>query len=145
MSVNSVFPEQAVLTCWKEIALYLGKGIRTVQRWEQEFGLPVRRPKGVAHKSAVTAKKEDLDAWLDSNWSARRENGGKPNVADMNELVRTARQLRSTHLVLVQQTSVALETLVETCNELEQTRRKARAMGGEGALEVVLPPPAPLP
>jgi hypothetical protein len=23
------------MTCWKEIARYLGKGVRTVQRWEQ--------------------------------------------------------------------------------------------------------------
>jgi hypothetical protein len=31
------------LTNWKEIAQYLDKGIRTVQRWEQQMGLPVRR------------------------------------------------------------------------------------------------------
>jgi hypothetical protein len=34
------------LTTWKEVAAYLGKGVRTVQRWEAELGLPVRRPKG---------------------------------------------------------------------------------------------------
>ena len=31
------------LNGWKEIAGFLGKGVRTVQRWERELGLPVHR------------------------------------------------------------------------------------------------------
>ena len=31
------------LNGWKEIAAFLGKGVRTVQRWEREQGLPVHR------------------------------------------------------------------------------------------------------
>jgi hypothetical protein len=52
-----------VLNSWKEIAAYMGRGVRTVQRWEQELGLPVRRPRG-KDRSAVIALKSDLDAWL---------------------------------------------------------------------------------
>jgi phage terminase Nu1 subunit (DNA packaging protein) len=52
-----------VLNSWKEIAAYLGRGVRTVQRWEQELGLPVRRPRG-KDRSAVIALKSDLDRWL---------------------------------------------------------------------------------
>jgi hypothetical protein len=52
-----------VLNSWKEVALYLGRGVRTVQRWEQELGLPVRRPRGRA-RSAVLALKAELDTWL---------------------------------------------------------------------------------
>ena len=52
----------SVLTSWKEIGQYLGKGVRTAQRWELEFGLPVRRPKGRSHH-AVLAIPEELDAW----------------------------------------------------------------------------------
>lgn len=52
-----------VLTCWKEIAVYLGKGVRTVQRWEAMFGLPVRRAGAGTHR-AVLAIPEELDAWL---------------------------------------------------------------------------------
>ena len=66
-------PEVMALTCWKDIASYLGKGVRTVQRWEQEFGLPVRRPNGVSHKSPVAADPRDLDVWLKSRWSVRTE------------------------------------------------------------------------
>jgi len=35
-----------ILSGWKEIANYLGKGVRTVQRYERYMGLPVRRPAG---------------------------------------------------------------------------------------------------
>ena len=42
--------ESAVLSSWKDIARYMGKGVRTVQRWERHLGLPVRRPNGVRIK-----------------------------------------------------------------------------------------------
>jgi predicted DNA-binding transcriptional regulator AlpA len=57
--------DQRVLSSWKEIAEYLGKGRRTAQRWENELGLPVRRTReGV--KSAVLAVPEEIDAWVQS-------------------------------------------------------------------------------
>jgi hypothetical protein len=52
-----------VLNSWKEIAAYLGRGVRTVQRWEHDLALPVRRPRG-KDRSAVIALKSDLDKWL---------------------------------------------------------------------------------
>jgi hypothetical protein len=51
------------LSGWKEIANYLGKGVRTVQRYERELGLPVRRPAGKATGSVVATKAE-LDGWV---------------------------------------------------------------------------------
>jgi hypothetical protein len=51
------------LSGWKEIANYLGKGVRTVQRYERALGLPVRRPAGNATGSVVATKPE-LDAWV---------------------------------------------------------------------------------
>jgi hypothetical protein len=52
------------LTSWKEIARYLNKGVRTVQRWERELGLPVRRPTRRS-KGVVFALAEEIDQWLD--------------------------------------------------------------------------------
>jgi hypothetical protein len=52
-----------VLSGWKDIANYLGKGVRTVQRYEQELALPVRRPAGRSAGSVVATKAE-LDAWI---------------------------------------------------------------------------------
>lgn len=54
---------QSVLTSWKEIAQYMGKGVRTVQRWEACFGLPVRRLNANAHH-AVLAVPEEIDKWV---------------------------------------------------------------------------------
>lgn len=58
-----MLPNTEVLNSWKEVAGYLGRGVRTVQRWEQELGLPVRRPRGKS-RSAVIAFKPELDQWL---------------------------------------------------------------------------------
>lgn len=54
-----------ILNSWKEIAFYLGRGVRTVQRWERELHLPVRRPWNKT-RSAVVAFRSDLDEWLAS-------------------------------------------------------------------------------
>ena len=56
-----------ILSGWKEIASYLGKGVRTVQRYEIEIGLPIRRPAGKSTGSVVATTVE-IDAWV----SARR-------------------------------------------------------------------------
>lgn len=51
-----------VLGSWKEIAQFLGKGVRTVQRWERELNLPVHRP-SVSLKGVVIAFPEELERW----------------------------------------------------------------------------------
>src|SRR5215471_18609751 len=53
----------AIISGWKSIANYLGKGVRTVQRYERELRLPVRRPAGKSTGSVVATKAE-LDAWV---------------------------------------------------------------------------------
>lgn len=51
------------LSGWKEIANFLGMGVRTIQRYERELGLPVRRPAGKVRGSVVAVKAE-LDGWV---------------------------------------------------------------------------------
>jgi TolB-like protein/Tfp pilus assembly protein PilF len=48
------------LDSWKEIAAYLKREIRTVQRWEKSLGLPIRR---LADQQGVFAYKSELDIW----------------------------------------------------------------------------------
>jgi hypothetical protein len=55
--------DEHVLGSWKEIAAYLGKGVRTVQRYERELGLPVRRPND--QRQIVFAYPSELRSWLD--------------------------------------------------------------------------------
>jgi len=50
------------LWSWKEIAAYLQKDIRTVQRWERLRGLPVHRLPG-GHRRAIYSLKSELDKW----------------------------------------------------------------------------------
>jgi hypothetical protein len=59
--------EAKVLGSWKEIAAYLGKGVRTVQRWEHELDLPVSRPQK-AHKGHVLTSTDKLDQWVAAKW-----------------------------------------------------------------------------
>src|ERR1700741_617633 len=125
-------PNAPVLTCWKDIANYFGKGVRTVQRWERRLGLPVRRPDGVDHKTAVIAYPGDLDDWLHSRWSGRSiedrhaghqsANDGKiisNEISDglrvSRELQRELRELRKEHRDLIDQLSLGLTELRESC------------------------------
>jgi hypothetical protein len=50
---------------WKEIATFLGRDVRTVQRWERYEGLPIRRLLHVK-RGTVFAWKSELQAWLDA-------------------------------------------------------------------------------
>jgi Tol biopolymer transport system component len=65
------------LDSWKEIAAYLGRGIRTVQRWEREEGLPVHR---LAHekRGSIYARREELAAW----WESRRLALAAPSIPE---------------------------------------------------------------
>jgi Tol biopolymer transport system component len=55
-------PRKERLESWKEIAAYLGRGVTTVQRWEQQEGLPVHRLPH-AKKGSIFAIKSELDEW----------------------------------------------------------------------------------
>lgn len=51
-----------VLDGWKAIAAHFGKSVRTVQRWKQEFDLPVRKFGG-RDEERVWALRTELDEW----------------------------------------------------------------------------------
>jgi len=57
------------LDSWKAIADFLGRSLRTVQRWHDLNGLPVHHFGG--QKGSVFAYEEEIDAWL-----ARLADGG---------------------------------------------------------------------
>jgi TolB-like protein len=59
---------------WKQIAVYLQRGVRTVRRWEREEGLPVHRH---VHRvlGSVYAYRPEIDAW-------QRGHGGRDHARD---------------------------------------------------------------
>jgi len=67
------------LQSWKEIAAYLNRDVRTVQRWERQFGLPVYRNPD-QKRSAVHALRHELDVWLAETHVARENNGASPHA-----------------------------------------------------------------
>jgi len=64
------------LDSWKEIAAYLKRGVRTVQRWERSSGLPVHRL-DLDRQGSVFAYKPELDIW----WDSRRQSTGEEIAA----------------------------------------------------------------
>jgi predicted DNA-binding transcriptional regulator AlpA/ribosomal protein L28 len=63
MSLDSEFNVKSgrKLDGWKEIASYVGKSAKTVQRWEKEDGFPIERVPG---KKSVFAFDYKIDQWL---------------------------------------------------------------------------------
>jgi hypothetical protein len=119
--------ESNVLSSWKDIAKYMGKGVRTVQRWERHLGLPVRRPNGASHKSAVLLDRSELDAWMATRFSARaatrslaaiQSGPSCPARNSLKEGIRTARELRDANHRLTGQIAESIRQLTERCDVL---------------------------
>jgi hypothetical protein len=100
----------ALLSSWKDIAKYTGKGVRTVQRWERE-GLPVRRPVGFSSKTTI----------LLYTAVSTRERSGVPS-STLRDAIRTAHELTSIHRSLSDQINRSVRLLTESC-QLLPTRR----------------------
>jgi Tol biopolymer transport system component len=67
---------------WKEIARYLRKDLRTVQRWEKLYGLPVHRsPSG-----AVYAITSELDRWKAGGATAQSGSDGHVAQQTISEI-----------------------------------------------------------
>jgi hypothetical protein len=106
--------ERRILNSWKEIANYLGRGVRTVQRWEAQLGLPVHRPAGKDH-SAVLAFSSELDQWLDSRpvrFGTSVTGEGAPD--------RQSAQVQ----VLLTRAEAVLQRLEAILNRADETQRK---------------------
>lgn len=119
-AVPSLNCRAPILNSWKEIATYLGRGVRTVQRYERELQLPVRRVGGKAHRSVV-ALSQDLDTWLQHATlqkrdelllrAANRVSVTAESVADFHELRLRCAQLRAEH-------TNALATLTQSLSNI---------------------------
>src|SRR4029078_5853642 len=54
--------ERRILSTWKDIASYLGRSVRTVQRWEVSYNLPIHRPNN--DTQSVFACSDEIDDWM---------------------------------------------------------------------------------
>lgn len=101
---------RATLNSWKQVAQYFGLGVRTVQRYEQEFELPIRRLSR-GRRNSVRAYPHELDSWLLRKTRHRkpgpeRQSGEvtlisfKQNLARLRGLLEENRRLLDKTLVL---------------------------------------------
>ena len=72
MSASKAIPTGKRLDSWKEIAAFFDRDERTVNRWEKDLGLPIRRLPGT--KGRVYAFEAELAEWL----AASRNGGTSP-------------------------------------------------------------------
>ena len=97
-------PQANILCGWKRIATYLDMSVRSVQRYEKEQDLPVRRAIGKS-RGAVMATITELDGWVstraaqpDSSGSEREFFVGveelRSGVNRMHDLLEELQQLR---------------------------------------------------
>ena len=89
-----------VLGSWKEIARFLGKGVRTAQRWEHELKLPVHRP-SKARRGVVIAFPRELE-----DWAKHQASSDSPEVR--HEQVR---RMNASSALLIQRTQVLRKNL----------------------------------
>ena len=85
-----------IINGWKEIATYLGKGVRSVQRYERELGLPVHRPAGRS-KGSVIATKLELDGWVSASPIREAFRMPPPKVGNASLLTEFHRRMEELH------------------------------------------------
>jgi len=107
-----------ILNSWKEISNYVGRGVRTIQRWESDMRFPVHRT-GEHLRSSVYALSEEIDAWLKHRGNAR------PSAHEERHLsikaMRKGMDQLAAHKQKLMDRSHTLKTLTDTMHERLQT------------------------
>ena len=99
------------LESWKEIAAYLGREVRTVQLWERNEGLPIRRHRH-SKQGSVYAFRSELDAWRAARANAPVASETVTAEAGNQPLVKAAELPASARRIPVGWISAALCVLV---------------------------------
>lgn len=109
--------EPAVLTSWKEVAAYLGKGVRTVQRWEKQDGLPIRR---IAGTSKIVVRRDELDQWLHAQpaQNGRGSQAANLHISGIRDGIQVAKSLRLKNAVLCHSLHTLMSQLVDECRRM---------------------------
>ncbi len=120
---NQAVPAGAgeILNSWKEIASYLKRGIRTVQRWEVDLGMPVRRPRGRG-RSAVIAIRSELDSWINSRPLATKRHTNPTGARTLN--------------CCLEQIRASVREMRQLCAQVRFSRKQLSSALGELRLSV---------
>jgi hypothetical protein len=117
-----------IFSGWKEIAKYLGKGVRTVQRYEREVGLPIHRVAGKSHGSVITTKAE-LDGWVNGG---ARQTEYKPKRWPGSQINRNGRNF----LLIDSQIALTFSSIALGAND-DQAKRKRTTLTARTAYDTI--------
>jgi hypothetical protein len=107
-----------VLNSWKEIATYLDRGVRTVQRWERFEHLPVHRV-GSGARAPVFAFSNEIEAWQHAQRSTVEK------ISRATALRADTRRIRAQNQMIVQQLRDRVAAIESTLNHARE-RYEAR-------------------
>jgi hypothetical protein len=100
----------------------MGSGVRTVQRWEHQAGLPVRRPTSHGQKSQVLLDRRAAEAWmafrrLPTIGESRKcvKGGAFPRTPGLVNAIHASRQLHKAHHALTEQVDQHAPLLTTQC------------------------------
>jgi hypothetical protein len=130
-----------MLSSWKEIAHFFGKGVRTVQRWEKTLDLPIRRPPG-APSNVVLARTSDLEEWMHRSAAAREAVSQQDSQVDalqsaISELEIEVRGLSGVGPQPVEATEKSTAQPVERIQQIIAMVRELKHDGDHGSLKRV--------
>ena len=136
LKMATLHTKVGLLNSWKEIATYLGRGVRTAQRWER-YGLPVRRL-APGPRASVIADAHDIDTWIRSAKSHGfgTEETCEPLLFHEASLatVKQSRSFRSEHELLedgkkrLEQLIANVARLKANCERASQLARSLRSV-----------------
>jgi hypothetical protein len=119
------------LNGWKEIGSYLGRTVRTAQRWETQLQMPIHRP-ATRKRTAVIAFPRELDTWLVGNrlhlesYGCHEITGSTTDIAALSaKLVRLQTEATQLALEIQRARGEVLQLLDTSSTDLTGFRERA--------------------
>ena len=109
-----------VIDSWKEIAAFLKRGVRTVQRWERTEGLPVRRHQHMKRGSVYVIEAE-LVSWLRGRQYTLTTQINRGNMSQF-DLLHTLTKRQATLARELQRLVVSSADRLTRLNQLKRSR-----------------------
>jgi hypothetical protein len=111
-----------ILNGWKHISSHIQCSVRTAQRWEAQFGMPVHRP-AAKDSAVVVAFTDELETWL-RRPTEKHQTPDEQRLArlfeDVNNLVADAAELASRTCMLKEQ----MRQVLPRCHRSSPARRR---------------------
>lgn len=130
-------PDDEILDSWKEIAVFLRRGVRTVQRWERTEGLPVCRHDHMK-RGSVYALRSEVALWVRTRQFGHRAAAGPglfPQRQQLREYIAEQRLLMSQ---LTDQLKLQMGNVMSSWKQLQLAA--AQTNGHIPLLKELLPP-----